>query len=419
MHLWMIRHLFPDEPKDHECLLLLDYIKLPAQQKHNYGVAWFVQRVLQCSLMCFLNGHMIQDDAPAKGSNVMSSVKRVADMFLRLQRAWENPENASNVSRYYGAKFNTASPLCAAGAFNFEHVTRFLLENGALVNGIPSLDFLGNPLLRALPHGNKGIVRILIEFGGDINMRSAREPYSSSLVTAALHSVELVEHLFDEYEIDTNVLDGYGRTIVSSGLDRLRHVLTLILSQHHWALHDTVISRNLRPFSARLEAVREREADFFDASILYTSILNLLKQMKGPSTARHHFGCGQLSMLLFHAGIDYYDFAAVFAEQGLVHGNTIEHAYRCNVCGPNFGPDIRGPRFVCLECICGDFCANCYDNWEKSKGEMEFCKGHTFYEIPRPCWYQFREGVVQEDGATLPQVIEYLEERFTALLESG
>ena len=48
---------------------------------------------------------------------------------------------------------------------------------------------------------------------------------------------------------------------------------------------------------------------------------------------------------------------------------------------------------------------------------MEFCKGHTFYEIPRPCWYHFKEGVVMEDGSTLPEVIEFLEKRFTELLQ--
>ena len=49
---------------------------------------------------------------------------------------------------------------------------------------------------------------------------------------------------------------------------------------------------------------------------------------------------------------------------------------------------------------------------------MEVCKGHTFYEIPRPCWYQLKEGTVMEDGSTLPQVIDLLEERFTSLLET-
>jgi hypothetical protein len=72
---------------------------------------------------------------------------------------------------------------------------------------------------------------------------------------------------------------------------------------------------------------------------------------------------------------------------------------------------------MCLDCIDSDFCADCYASWEKSNGEMELCKGHTFYEIPRPCWYQLRAGAVMEDGSTFPQAISFLEERFTALLE--
>ena len=47
---------------------------------------------------------------------------------------------------------------------------------------------------------------------------------------------------------------------------------------------------------------------------------------------------------------------------------------------------------MCLDCTDGDFCADCYASWKKSNGEMECCKGHIFYEIPRPCWFQFEKG---------------------------
>lgn len=42
---------------------------------------------------------------------------------------------------------------------------------------------------------------------------------------------------------------------------------------------------------------------------------------------------------------------------------------------------------------------------EKSAVEMEYCKGHTFYEIP-PTFadIDFREGVVMKYGSTLAQV---------------
>lgn len=73
---------------------------------------------------------------------------------------------------------------------------------------------------------------------------------------------------------------------------------------------------------------------------------------------------------------------------------------------------------MCLDCVEGDLCAECYSSWQKSNGEMEHCKGHTFYEIPRPCWFGFKDGVVMGDGLTLPGVVDFLEERFTKLLES-
>ena len=191
----------------------------------------------------------------------------------------------------------------------------------------------------------------------------------------------------------------------------------LILSQHYWALHDTDISKNLRPFSAFLEERRQRDAEFVSKSDLYTSIIGLLKQMKAPSSAHNDYASDSLTKLLFHAGPDYHDYGAAFAESCLARGGIIEHTYRCNLCVLDMGPEIRGSRYMCLDCADSDFCANCYASWEKVDGEMEKCKGHTFYKLPRPCWYHFEDGVVMEDGSTLPQVIDYLEKRFTMLLE--
>lgn len=214
---WMKRHLFADESKDPEWLLLLDYVKAPAQHKCNYSVALRMQRFLRCSLMCFLNGHMIQDNVPAKGSNVMKSVKKAANMFLRLQCTWESVGNADDDFRHNS--FITTNPLCAAAALNFEHVARFLLENGAMVDGIPSIRFLGNPLLRALEYGNKEIVRTLIDFGANINIRSPSASYSTALTAAASYNAEIVRYLLEEWKIDTNMPDIYGRTIVSDYFD--------------------------------------------------------------------------------------------------------------------------------------------------------------------------------------------------------
>ena len=64
-----------------------------------------------------------------------------------------------------------------------------------------------------------------------------------------------------------------------------------------------------------------------------------------------------------------------------------------------------------------DLCASCYNDWKLSDGKMSFCRGHTFLELPRACWYEFEEGVVMEDGSTLPQVVDMLEQKFSMLLE--
>lgn len=126
-----------------------------------------------------------------------------------------------------------------------------------------------------------------------------------------------------------------------------------------------------------------------------------------------------LSQYLFRSGSDYLDYAAVFAEQMFVHEELVKHYCYCDICGYSMGADMTGQRFTCLDCLDTDLCADCYATWEKSNGQMEYCKGHTFYELPRQCWYQFKEGIVMEDGSTLPQVIDFLEKRFTMLLEGA
>ena len=139
--------------------------------------------------------------------------------------------------------------------------------------------------------------------------------------------------------------------------------------------------------------------------------------MKGASPAHNNYASNALTRLLFLAGSDYHGYGAAFAEFFLIRGGTIEHNLRCNSCVLDMGPEIRGSRFMCLDCADSDFCANCHASWEKADGEMEQCKGHTFYELPRPCWYHFEDGAAMEDGSTLPQIIDYLEKRFTMLLE--
>lgn len=66
-----------------------------------------------------------------------------------------------------------------------------------------------------------------------------------------------------------------------------------------------------------------------------------------------------------------------------------------------------------------DFCASCYESWKVSGEEMEMCRGHSFYEIPRSCWYGFEQDVVMEDGSTLEDVIDLLVEKFTILVQAS
>lgn len=138
--------------------------------------------------------------------------------------------------------------------------------------------------------------------------------------------------------------------------------------------------------------------------------------MRGCSTVRHHYGRGALSSSLVICGPSYYQYAAIFEEQGIVLTDPVGHPYRCNTCVESLDGFIRGTRFRCLYCIDTDLCADCYKSWKQSNGDMELCKGHIFYQIPRPSWYELKEGMVTEDGKTLAEVVEFLEDTFTKLL---
>jgi hypothetical protein len=221
MNTWVGQHLVANRSAD--WLLLLDYVRASALHPANCDAVITVQRILQCSLMCFWNGN-VQDGEAAKDSTMTSAVEKVASLFLRLQHEWERPENSEGALRLSGHSYATVSPLCAAASFGYDHVLQALIKNGAMVDGISSMRFAGNPLLRALQYGHIGIARILLDFGANINIRGlSKSNGCTALTSAALHSTALVEYLLDECKVNTNMVDAFGRTFVSNILPDLSY----------------------------------------------------------------------------------------------------------------------------------------------------------------------------------------------------
>jgi hypothetical protein len=188
--------------------------------------------------------------------------------------------------------------------------------------------------------------------------------------------------------------------------------------QHYWARHDSRISRTLRPYKDRLESLRGHDAEHLDLQTLYRTVLKFLRDMISWPSTRAEAQCTWLSHCLLLCGPDY---AAVFGEQNVLRTDPILHSraifLRCDLC--DRGTIMSGPCFQCLDCIDVEFCAACYSGWEAGIGGKNMCEGHSFYEIPRSCWYSFEEGVVMEDGSTLEDVIELLEKKFTALEQAN
>jgi len=225
---WMKQHLLADRSVD--WLLLLDCDGPLAPHGVNFQFTWCVQKILHLSLMCFWNGN-IKDVGSATDTRISSAVEKVARLFLRLQHSWERPENSQEALRFSGMSFATFTPLCAAASFGYNLVLRVLLDNGALINGISSIRFAGNPLSRALEFGNKRVACTLLELGANVNIRMLTKSHGcTALTSAAKHSSKLVEYLLDESKVNTYMVDDFGRTFVSNNLPRLNYPDSMIAS---------------------------------------------------------------------------------------------------------------------------------------------------------------------------------------------
>ncbi|KAF2493876.1 HET-domain-containing protein [Lophium mytilinum] len=86
---WVESHFPTDETKYRQLVSIIDYTKPPAQYAANYTSAWFVQQVIQCSLMCYWNGCTMQQDYDLYSTvNIGTISDDIADLFLRFQLEW-------------------------------------------------------------------------------------------------------------------------------------------------------------------------------------------------------------------------------------------------------------------------------------------------------------------------------------------
>jgi ankyrin repeat protein len=104
-----------------------------------------------------------------------------------------------------------------AAARGFAHSLRALLEQGALVDGLPAPYHVGNPLARALRFGCVEAYRVLDEFGADFNTACQQSSSGSALVlaTRCVQGRTLIPTLLQRVAFDLNSTDHLGRTIVS------------------------------------------------------------------------------------------------------------------------------------------------------------------------------------------------------------
>jgi len=93
-----------------------------------------------------------------------------------------------------------------------------LLANGGSISGIHAVQHLGSPLLQAVASGNEECMRIIEEYGANLNIRSSHGVAGTVLLCIGRHSPgqNIVESLLQRTDIDLNTVDAFGRTIVST-----------------------------------------------------------------------------------------------------------------------------------------------------------------------------------------------------------
>ncbi|CAI6281679.1 unnamed protein product [Periconia digitata] len=375
-----------------DLLQVISFVGKPALLEANYTIAFAIRLFLQSCSLALLDGFLTASST----SDLQVISECLKTSFVDWQSYWEDNRNSEALTRLYT---NMLTPLSLAAYNNSTNVVHHLLEHGAGVDGIKDGEGAA-PLLKAVGNGSKDTFRVLRERGANINICNSFSSHGGTVLKrAALHSADMLDIVMHEKDLQPFLVDGRGRTIA------------------YWIHHDSVVKRNLSAHPHYLTKLDRPEFRTIDLRIVYQNILKLLDSVSATSPIRHDWARDELSNQLFSCGPSYYEFGAIFGESALIRGDIFEQTHNCDACVTNREAGMIGKRYRCLDCIDTDLCETCYKTWQLDKGDLSFCPGHTYHEIPRPCWYNFKEGVVAEDGKTLPQVIEYLKAEFSKLLQ--
>jgi ankyrin repeat protein len=113
---------------------------------------------------------------------------------------------------------------------------QFLLENGANPNICYSSSSLGSPLHRVCQKGSLEAVKLLVEYGADLNYKETRNDrhgyYKDSALLAAAkeNHLDIVKYLI-EHGADVHILDGFGFSLldVSKSPEMREYVKTVFI----------------------------------------------------------------------------------------------------------------------------------------------------------------------------------------------
>jgi ankyrin repeat protein len=173
--------------------------------------------------------HFESSSMKADQKSQFTSIRRLFDS--RRDCSFSNWQNAlSRMFGFAGAVMPTlALPLCISSQLGYVDLTKWLLEEGADVDGIARDWHSDTALIAAASTGHENVVCLLLEKGADVNFATAGY-YGTALIAAASMGHENVVCLLLEKGADVNFATAgyYGTALIaaaSRGDEKVRRLL--------------------------------------------------------------------------------------------------------------------------------------------------------------------------------------------------
>ena len=297
--------------------------------------------------------------------------------------------------------------LHEAAANKNEQVVQLLLSAEA---NIEASDTRGmTPLYHAADRGHESIVRILLREGASSN--TASHDGWVPLHQASLNGFDEIVQILIDANAQVNLQSRFGQTPLHQAISA-RHASTVEILADAGAdpsllnCYGRSCKDLAEAYSFNVGLGPDRSSRDEKQSCLDRTIRDLISQLDIPLGEDDSIDLfNRLGHAFIFAGED---INAAICFETLISvpppdddDNEIIFSAYCDHCGQN----IRNRRFVCRVCDDGDLCDNCHELYSNADIDLDLprCRNHTFLEVPREEWHDFKWNVVLADGTTRQQ----------------